>query len=241
MTPDPKRYPRSGHVFVALVVSIALWAFMVFWTLAYLRRISGGLEPFDLRPFGYDLAKARALLFALSEFGRDYYLNIQLQLDTAYPFTYALSRVLLLWWLSIPGRIADFAIPVTFRLALAALPLVTAACDYVENDAIAAMDADVISLESARSQMELLQAFADNRYANDIGHGVYEVHSPRVPETAEMISLLNKALQVIAPERLWVNPDCGLKTRRWDEVVPSLNNMVSAAVHLRRNLQRDHN
>ena len=139
MTPDPNRYPRSGHVFVALVVSIALWAFMVFWTLAYLRRISGGLEPFDLRPFGYDLAEARALLFALSEFGRDYYLNIQLQLDTAYPFTYALSRVLLLWWLTIPGRIADFAIPVTVRLALAALPLATAACDYVENDAIAAM------------------------------------------------------------------------------------------------------
>jgi 5-methyltetrahydropteroyltriglutamate--homocysteine methyltransferase len=108
-------------------------------------------------------------------------------------------------------------------------------------DAIAAMDADVISLESARSQMELLQAFADNRYANDIGPGVYEVHSPRVPETGEMISLLNKALQVIAPERLWVNPDCGLKTRRWDEVVPALNNMVSAAVHLRRHLQRDHN
>jgi 5-methyltetrahydropteroyltriglutamate--homocysteine methyltransferase len=108
-------------------------------------------------------------------------------------------------------------------------------------DVIAAMDADVISLESARSQMELLQAFADNRYANDIGPGVYEVHSPRVPETGEMISLLNKALQAIAPERLWVNPDCGLKTRRWDEVVPSLNNMASAAVHLRRNLQRDHN
>ena len=163
MTPDPNRYPRSGHVFVGLVVSIALWAFMVFWTLAYLRRISGGLEPFDLRPFGYDLAKARALLFALSEFGRDYYLNIQLQLDTAYPFTYALSRVLLLWWLSIPGRIADFAIPVTFRLALAALPLVTAACDYVENDAIAAMltagpqvDAETVAWASFWTQAKSL-------------------------------------------------------------------------------------
>lgn len=139
MTPDPKRYPRSGHVFVALVVSMALWAFMVFWTFAYLRRISGGIEPFDLRPFGYDVAEARALLAALSQLGRDYYLNIQLQLDTAYPFTYALSRVLLLWWLTIPGRVADFAIPLSARLALAAFPVATAACDYVENNAIAAM------------------------------------------------------------------------------------------------------
>src|SRR5947209_14804572 len=163
MTPDPTRYPRSGHVFVALVASIALWAFMVFWTLAYLRRISGGLEPFDLRPFGYDLAEARALLFALSEFGRDYYLNIQLQLDTAYPFTYALSRVLLLWWLTIPGRIADFAIPVSARLALAALPLATAACDYVENNAIAAMlaagpqvDAETVAWASFWTQAKSL-------------------------------------------------------------------------------------
>jgi hypothetical protein len=139
MTPDPKRYPRSGHVFVALVVSITLWAVMVFWTLAYLRRISGGLEPFDLRTYGYDLNEARALLAALSELGRDYYLNVQLALDNAYPATYAFSRLLLLWWLTIPGRVADFAIPLAARLALLALPIATAACDYVENDAIAAM------------------------------------------------------------------------------------------------------
>src|SRR5947207_7600759 len=101
---------------------------MAFWTLAYLRRISGGLEPFDLRPFGYDLAEARALLFALSEFGRDYYLNIQLQLDTAYPFTYALSRVLRLWCLTIPGRAADFAIPFPARLPLATPRVGTPAC-----------------------------------------------------------------------------------------------------------------
>ena len=172
MTPDPNRYPRSGHVFVALVVSIALWAFMVFWTLAYLRRISGGLEPFDLRPFGYDLAKARALLFALSEFGRDYYLNIQLQLDTAYPFTYALSRVLLLWWLTVPGRIADFAIPMPARLALAPLPLATAACDYVENDAIAAMltagpqvDAETVAWASFWTQAKSLGSLATDATA----------------------------------------------------------------------------
>ena len=100
MTPDRKAYPRSGHVFVALVLSMALWAVMVFWSLAYLRRIAGGLEPFDLRPFGYDIGDARALLGALSQLGRDYYLNTQLSLDNAFPATYALSRVLLLLWLT---------------------------------------------------------------------------------------------------------------------------------------------
>ena len=163
MTPDPNRYPRSGHVFVALVVSIALWAFMVFWTLAYLRRISGGLEPFDLRTYGYDLSEARALLAALSQLGRDYYLNIQLSLDNAYPATYAFSRVLLLWWLTIPGRVADFAIPFRARLALAALPVATAACDYVENGAIAAMltagpqvDAETVAWASFWTQAKSL-------------------------------------------------------------------------------------
>ena len=163
MTPDPNRYPRSGHVFVALVVSIALWAFMVFWTLAYLRRISGGLEPFDLRTYGYDLSEARALLAALSQLGRDYYLNIQLSLDNAYPATYAFSRVLLLWWLTIPGRVADFALPFSARLALAALPVATTAFDYVENDAIAAMlvagpqvDAETVAWASFWTQAKSL-------------------------------------------------------------------------------------
>jgi 5-methyltetrahydropteroyltriglutamate--homocysteine methyltransferase len=100
-------------------------------------------------------------------------------------------------------------------------------------DAIAAMDADVISLESARSQMELLDAFVKNRYPNDIGPGVYDIHSPRIPDKAEIIALLNKALKVIPFERLWVNPDCGLKTRRWEEVSPSLANMVEAALVVR--------
>ena len=163
MTPDRNRYPRSGHVLVAMVVSIAIWVVMVFWTLAYLRRISGGLEPFDLRPYGYDLSEARALLAALSQLGRDYYLNIQLSLDNAYPATYAFSRVLLLWWLTIPGRVADFAIPLHYRLALAALPIATAACDYVENDAIAAMltagpqvDAETVAWASFWTQAKSL-------------------------------------------------------------------------------------
>jgi 5-methyltetrahydropteroyltriglutamate--homocysteine methyltransferase len=101
-------------------------------------------------------------------------------------------------------------------------------------DAIAAMDADVISMESARSQMELLNAFASHDYTNEIGPGVYDIHSPRVPSAEEMSALLQKALQVIPAERLWVNPDCGLKTRRWEEVVPALTNLVDAAARLRK-------
>src|ERR1700704_2992505 len=81
---DPDRLPRGAHVFVAMVFSTAIWAVMVFWTLAYLRRISGGLTPFDLRPFGYDLGEARTFLVALSQIGRDYYIDIQLTLDTAF-------------------------------------------------------------------------------------------------------------------------------------------------------------
>jgi 5-methyltetrahydropteroyltriglutamate--homocysteine methyltransferase len=100
-------------------------------------------------------------------------------------------------------------------------------------DAIAAMDADVISMESARSQMELLDAFAGHEYTNEIGPGVYDIHSPRVPSADEMASLLAKALQVIPANRLWVNPDCGLKTRRWEEVLPALTNLVGAAARLR--------
>jgi 5-methyltetrahydropteroyltriglutamate--homocysteine methyltransferase len=100
-------------------------------------------------------------------------------------------------------------------------------------DAIAEMDADVISLESARSQMELLDAFAAHAYRNDIGPGVYDIHSPRVPSAEEMVALLERALQVIDARRLWVNPDCGLKTRTWEQVTPALENMVVAAGRLR--------
>src|SRR4051812_19189054 len=108
-------FPPNGYVVVSLALSIALWAVMVFVTLAYLRRIAGGLEPFDLRPFGYDVEEARAFLIALSPIGRDYYANVQLSLDTAYPFTYALSRGLLLWWLTVPGRVATLPVPPAAR------------------------------------------------------------------------------------------------------------------------------
>jgi 5-methyltetrahydropteroyltriglutamate--homocysteine methyltransferase len=94
---------------------------------------------------------------------------------------------------------------------------------------IAALDADVITIEASRSNMKLLEAFASFNYPNEIGPGLYDIHSPRVPFTDEMVALLGKAAAVLPPENLWVNPDCGLKTRRWKEVEESLRNMVAAA------------
>ncbi|MEO6003434.1 MAG: 5-methyltetrahydropteroyltriglutamate--homocysteine S-methyltransferase [Opitutus sp.] len=101
-------------------------------------------------------------------------------------------------------------------------------------DAIAALDADVITIETSRSNMELLGAFVHFKYPNEIGPGVYDIHSPRVPAVAEMTSLLSKAESVLPAQNLWVNPDCGLKTRSWAEVKPSLVNMVAAARELRQ-------
>lgn len=98
---------------------------------------------------------------------------------------------------------------------------------------IAALDADVITIETSRSDMELLDAFSDFSYPNEIGPGVYDIHSPRLPTTEEMVTLLEKATAVISPEKLWVNPDCGLKTRQWPEVETALTRMVQAAKTLR--------
>ena len=103
-------------------------------------------------------------------------------------------------------------------------------------EAIAAMDADVITVETSRSDMELLEAFKAFDYPNDIGPGVYDIHSPRVPDTAEMVKLMSKAVKRIPAERLWVNPDCGLKTRAWPETEAALVNMVAAARQLRSQL-----
>ncbi|MEE1176143.1 MAG: 5-methyltetrahydropteroyltriglutamate--homocysteine S-methyltransferase, partial [Paludibacteraceae bacterium] len=104
--------------------------------------------------------------------------------------------------------------------------------DIIEH--IALMDADVITIECARSQMELLESFVKFKYPNEIGPGVYDIHSPRVPSVDEMVALMQKAAQVISPSQLWVNPDCGLKTRGWAETEASLRNMVEAAKKLRR-------
>ena len=103
--------------------------------------------------------------------------------------------------------------------------------------AIAALDADVITIESSRSAMELLGGFASFRYPNEIGPGVYDIHSPRVPGSEEMAELLRKAARVVAPAQLWVNPDCGLKTRAWPETAAALQNMVAAAQMLRAEME----
>ena len=130
-----------------------------------------------------------------------------------------------------------------FRLSAAcvadATQIHTHMCYSEFNDimpSIAAMDADVISIETSRSAMDLLSAFVDFKYPNQIGPGVYDIHSPRVPKEEEMLHLLRKALEVLAPEQIWVNPDCGLKTRGWKEVDPALRAMVSAAKTLRGEL-----
>ncbi|MEN3365440.1 MAG: 5-methyltetrahydropteroyltriglutamate--homocysteine methyltransferase [Burkholderiales bacterium] len=102
---------------------------------------------------------------------------------------------------------------------------------------IAALDADVITIETSRSDMELLDGFGKYAYPNDIGPGVYDIHSPRVPQVAEIERLLRKARGVIPDERLWVNPDCGLKTRGWPETSAALSNMVQAARTLRRSVE----
>ncbi|WP_073462939.1 5-methyltetrahydropteroyltriglutamate--homocysteine S-methyltransferase [Rhizobacter sp. OV335] len=105
------------------------------------------------------------------------------------------------------------------------------------NDIIASiadMDADVITIETSRSDMELLDAFENFKYPNEIGPGVYDIHSPNIPTQEHIVQLMKKAAERVPAERLWVNPDCGLKTRQWAEVIPALTNMVSAAKALRQ-------
>ncbi|MGS2744778.1 5-methyltetrahydropteroyltriglutamate--homocysteine S-methyltransferase [Halomonas sp. LS-001] len=133
----------------------------------------------------------------------------------------------------------DWAVE-SFRLSAAGVAdstqVHTHMCYSEFNDiiaAIAALDADVITIETSRSDMELLDAFQDFAYPNDIGPGVYDIHTPNIPEVAWMVDLMEKALEKIPAERLWVNPDCGLKTRGWAEVEPALANMVEAANQLR--------
>ena len=105
-------------------------------------------------------------------------------------------------------------------------------------EAIADMDADVITIECSRSQMELLDVFADFKYPNEIGPGVYDIHSPRVPSEEEMYHLMKKAIAVVPFRNLWVNPDCGLKTRHWEETKLALTAMVETAKKLREEYKK---
>jgi 5-methyltetrahydropteroyltriglutamate--homocysteine methyltransferase len=108
-------------------------------------------------------------------------------------------------------------------------------------EAIGQLDADVISVEASRSKMELLGTFEQYQYPGDIGPGIYDIHSPNIPSQAEMETLIAKAAQVVPVERLWINPDCGLKTRQWEQVVPALRNMVNAARSFRRSQNGEKN
>ena len=134
-----------------------------------------------------------------------------------------------------PGRLSRLGVE-AFRLASSGVrddtQIHTHMCycefgDIIES--IAALDADVISIEASRSEMELLDAFVEFEYPNEIGPGVYDIHSPRVPDVDEMVDLIGAAMAVVPVQRLWVNPDCGLKTRRWEEVRPALTHLVEAA------------
>ena len=137
-------------------------------------------------------------------------------------------------------RYLDWAVE-SFQLSAAGVAdstqIHTHMCYSEFNDiigAIAALDADVITIETSRSDMQLLDAFQDFAYPNEIGPGVYDIHTPNIPEVEWMVALMEKALEKIPAERLWVNPDCGLKTRGWAEVEPALANMVEAAEQLRQ-------
>ena len=98
---------------------------------------------------------------------------------------------------------------------------------------IVALDADVLSIESSRSDLEVLSVLTDGGYKNDIGPGVWDIHSPRIPSKEEIRNIILKALEVLSPEQIWVNPDCGLKTRKWEETVESLKNLVAVAKEFR--------
>ncbi|HDD44188.1 MAG TPA: 5-methyltetrahydropteroyltriglutamate--homocysteine S-methyltransferase, partial [Candidatus Desulfofervidus auxilii] len=103
--------------------------------------------------------------------------------------------------------------------------------------AIDDMDADVISIECSRSKGDIISTFEDYHYEKGIGLGVYDIHSPRIPKKEEIREILKRCLKVLRPEQLWINPDCGLKTRQWEEVIPSLKNMIEVANELRKEFQ----
>jgi len=131
---------RSGWLVVALLVaSTALWAVLFFITLPRLQLFAGGAAPFDIRPLGYSYEDARAFLGAIGGQGRAYYLNPELLLDSFFPPLYATSRVLALWWLTMPGRLRDGATPFGWRWTLIALPIAEAILDWGENACIATM------------------------------------------------------------------------------------------------------
>lgn len=139
LTPGLRNFPPGWLVVAALTLSIVLFFSMIWGPLAELRRIAGGLDPFDMRPGGYGLDEARALLAALGTEGRAYYASTQLEVDTLYPLTYALSRGLLLLWLALPGRASSSGFSARVKPALLVAPIAACLFDWAENQGIATM------------------------------------------------------------------------------------------------------
>ena len=133
------RFSSGRLVLGLLAVSIVLWAAMVFGTLAHLSVAAEGAQPFDLRPGGYSVGEARALLTMLGDAGRAYYADVQLALDTIYPATYAVSRALAIWWLTMPGRLRAAPLAPAIRWILLVPPVAAAGFDYWENSLIGKM------------------------------------------------------------------------------------------------------
>lgn len=158
------RFPSGWLAAGLLAASGVLWAVMFFGTLAHLQRLAGGLAPFDIRPRGYGYEDARAFLAAIGPQGRAYYLDPELVLDSVYPPLYALSRAAVLWWLTMPGRLRDAGVPLAWRWALVAVPVVMAVLDGgIENVCIAemlrgwpALSPDLVRLASLATQAKLL-------------------------------------------------------------------------------------
>jgi hypothetical protein len=152
----------SGRLVLGLLaVSVVLWAVMVFGTLAHLSAAAEGAQPFDLRPRGYSVGEARALLTMLGEAGRAYYADVHLVLDTIYPAIYALSRTLAIWWLAEPGRLRAAPIAPAIRWILIVPPIAAAAFDYWENSLIRKMLAagpavsdDLVRMASLATQLK---------------------------------------------------------------------------------------
>jgi len=158
-----KQFPSGLLVCALLVASGLVWAVMFFGPLAHLSRLAGGASPFDIRPMGYSHDEAYAFCSAIGEQGRRYYANRELLLDTFYPPLYAISRGLALWWLTMPGRLRDAPVPLSWRYVLIAVPIIMASLDVVENGCIARMlrtwpilSHDLVQVSSLATRMKMI-------------------------------------------------------------------------------------
>ncbi len=165
MSENAVRFPSGRLVVALLVLGVALWAVLSFVTVPHLQQSAGGLPPFDVRPRGYGYEVARALLLALGEEGRAYYLSPELVLDTIFPPLYAALGALALWWLTMPGRVRDGAVPIAWRVMLIAFPVAELVFDAVENICIAKMiwrwpdlSPGLVSVASLATQLKFVAA-----------------------------------------------------------------------------------